>query len=80
MATQATKPAVVPPGTYYLLPAREQVAVGDDGRLEDVVIVPFKTRYGSTGSVSIPKADFTAEAVKAAVEEYVLEHVKLYGG
>lgn len=74
-------PAVksLPQGAYTILPTRESVVVGDDQRLKDVVIVPYKTAVGDTGTVQMDKADYTAADAVELVEEAVREHLMLHG-
>lgn len=41
------------------------------GGFQNVVVVTFMTDAGTQGSVEVPKATFTADNVKAAIDNYV---------
>lgn len=74
-----TKPSGLPAGIYTILPTREITAVGDDQRLAEMVIVPYKTAFGDTGTVQIAKSDYNAADALAMVEAAVREHLMLHG-
>lgn len=52
----------------------ETVGLGSDGRPTEGVKVGFVTASGVHGSVFIPKAQFNANKVKAAIIEQVTHH------
>lgn len=57
--------------TYTITGQREQFAQGDDGRAVRVVTVTFTTKPGGVvGTVDVPKAGYSPDAVDAAVRAY----------
>jgi len=56
---------------WHVTGQRETTAIGPDGRFVPSVIVSFKTDKNYSGTVSLPEASFTPEAVKAAIDEKV---------
>ena len=57
----------------------ETVGLGSDGRPVEGVKVGFVTSGGVHGSVFIPKAQFNANKVKAAIIEQVTHHDAVSG-
>lgn len=50
---------------------RETTAIGPDGHFQPSVVVSFKTDRGYAGTVTVPEANYTAESVKAAIDDKV---------
>lgn len=45
--------------------------IGPSGQITPSVEVHFQTDDGTTGSVTVPKSTFSAEAVKERIDSYV---------
>lgn len=58
---------------YEIMRVDEQMGIDPSGKLVPHKVVYFRTAYGDTGNVRIPKENFTAEAARLMVEEEVRE-------
>lgn len=76
-ATKDTNPKVEYP--YEITTTRDQMNVGPDGRLVAIKVVFYKTLWGDTGHIEIPKADFTEANVRHLIEPEIMELLKLRG-
>lgn len=56
------------PGTGWVVTGQaEEWKISDTGRAEEGKTVSFRTQYGATGSVWLPRMTYTAETVRAAI-------------
>lgn len=57
--------------SWKVIGQRESTEIGPDQRFTPTVIVTFQTGLGYTGTVSVPKAAFTADNVRNLIDEQV---------
>lgn len=58
------------PGTgWQVTSQQEETGFGDNARAQDGVRVFFRTQYGATGSVWLPRLSYTPETVRTAITE-----------
>lgn len=67
---------------YKILTQTETLGPGPDGKVTEGVKVMFETDSGITASVFVPKLRYSANKVKAAIQDYVahLDAVAKLGG
>lgn len=59
--------------TYHITNQKQSTALAPGGSFQDVMNVTFETASGTVGTVKIPLTQYSADAVKAAVEARVSE-------
>lgn len=72
-----TKPT--PQLLYDIVSTREQFQLDDTGRLVEMKVIYYITALGDTGSISIPKSQFSAELAEKLLAAQVSEIYKLRG-
>ncbi len=64
---------------YKIEQTVERTAVDTTGRLRKYIDIHFRTAAGDTGTVEIPKEDFTAEFAQTMIQQRIEELAKLRG-
>ncbi len=69
-------PSAIP---YEILRVEDQFGTDDTGRLVEVKAVYYRSAFGDTGVVKIPKLNFAAEAVRVMIEAE-LDEIRMLRG
>lgn len=64
---------------WQVVSQQERTLPGPQGTIEDVVVVTFRMADGTTGTVNVPKAQYNAQNVRAAVANYAARLAEVSG-